>query len=239
MDDLSSLKTSFPLSPCPSAPSASVLSPNPEGPTSSPSLVPVPATPIPLPVDHFTLPPVNSSDDYLCSRDLILFWLHSPGFSTAHNNSMLITDAHNAMARQFWEGQLRISLKDGSVWFLFENMGSTFYGKGFEMLQLLEDNFCPSSISNTYITLFTLFNTTQGDKMGLHEFRAWFEGHMSVLSHSSVAIPLILQVILFLHALHSRTKISSHNPGPNKRTYQVRRSLPWWLTLSSWMSSLL
>ncbi len=83
-------------------------------------------------------------------------------------------------------------------------MGSTFYNKGFKMIHLLEDNFHPDSISNTFTTLLALVNNTQGNKEGLHEFRAQFDGHVSLLSHSSVTIPLILQVMLFLRALHSR-----------------------------------
>jgi hypothetical protein len=89
----------------------------------------------------------------------------------------------------------------GPVQFLFENTGFTFYGKGFEMLQVL--HFCPSSISNTFATLLALFNTTQGEKEGLHEFRSHFEGNLAALSQSSVAIPPIPQVMFFLQALHS------------------------------------
>ncbi len=61
-------------------------------------------------------------------------------------------DGRNALGSQFWEGQLCMSLKDGSVCFLFENTGtgSTFYGKGFEMLRVLEENFCLSNIPNIY-----------------------------------------------------------------------------------------
>ena len=44
-------------------------------------------SPIPLPVDKFTLPPIKSGEDYLKLRDLILFWLRSPGFSMARNDS--------------------------------------------------------------------------------------------------------------------------------------------------------
>jgi hypothetical protein len=74
------------------------------------------------------------------------------------------------------------------------------------MLQVLEDNFRPSSISNTFTfsTLLSLFNDRQSDKEGIHEFRSRFEGHFSALSRSSVAIPPILQVMLFLRVLHSR-----------------------------------
>jgi hypothetical protein len=92
-DDQSPFTMSSPLPPCPLAPSAHGLSPHPEGPPPSPSLVPVLATPIPLPVDHFTLPPIDSSNNYLCFHDLILFWLCSPSFSIACDESLLITDS--------------------------------------------------------------------------------------------------------------------------------------------------
>jgi hypothetical protein len=53
----------------------------------------------------------------------------------------------NALASQFWEGQIRTASKDGGdARFLFENTGSTYYDKGFEMLQVLEDHYHPSSI---------------------------------------------------------------------------------------------
>jgi hypothetical protein len=99
-----------------------------------------------------------------------------------------------------------MALKDDPARFLFENTGSTFYDKGFEMLQVLEDNFHPSSISNTFTTLLSLFNDRQSDKdkEGIHKFRSRFEGHLSALSCSSVSIPHILQVMLFMRALHSR-----------------------------------
>ncbi len=71
------------------------------------------------------------------------------------------------------------------------------------MIQVLKDNFRPSSISNSFTTLRALFNDTQGNKEGIHEFWSWFESHLGTLSRSSVAIPPILQVMLFLHAMHS------------------------------------
>jgi hypothetical protein len=81
-------------------------------------------------------------------------------------------------------------LKDGGdARFLFENTGSTYYDKGFEMLQVLKNHYCPSSISNTFTTLLSLFNDKQSDTEGVHEFCSCFEGNISVLSHSSVAIP--------------------------------------------------
>jgi hypothetical protein len=158
---------------------------------------------IPLPTDRFTHPPIKTGGDYLQTRDLVLFWLCSPGFSTACLDELLLMDARNALASQFWESQLQTALKDGPVRFLFKNMGSTFYGKGFEMLQVLEDHFHPSSISNSFTTLLALFNDTQGEKGSIHEFRSRFEGHMGALSCSLVAIPPILEVMLFLWGMHS------------------------------------
>ena len=72
------------------------------------------------------------------------------------------------------------------------------------MLQVLEDHYRPSSISNTFTTLLSLFNDKQGDAEVIHEFRSCFEGNLLILSHSSVAIPQILQVMLFLRAIHPR-----------------------------------
>jgi hypothetical protein len=88
------------------------------------------------------------------------------------------------------------------VHYLFENTNSNYFGKGFEMIQVLKDNFHPSSISNSFTTLLTLFNDTQGDKEGIHKVRSQFEGHLGALSRPSVAIPPILQVMLFLCAIH-------------------------------------
>ena len=54
-----------------------------------------PPDPIPLPVDRFTLPPIKTTDDYLAARDLIMYWLCRPGFSTARSDGALITDSTN------------------------------------------------------------------------------------------------------------------------------------------------
>ncbi len=159
--------------------------------------------PIPLPVNQFTLPSINLSDDYLAAQDLILYWLHRPSLSTVRSDAALITDLSNALASQFWEGQIRTALKDGPPRFLFENTGSAYFDKGFEMLQVLEDNFCPSSISNTFTTLLSLFNDRQSNMEGIHEFCLQSEGNLLALSRSLVAIPQILQVMLFLRAIHS------------------------------------
>ncbi len=92
----------------------------------------------------------------------------------ARSDELLLTDARNALASQFLEGQLWTALKDWPAHFLFKNTGSTFYGKGIEMLQVLEDHFCPSLISYSFTTLLTLFNNTQGEKESIHEFHSRF-----------------------------------------------------------------
>jgi hypothetical protein len=123
--------------------------------------MPSPA-PIPLPIDRFTLPVIKNVTENLAACDLILYWLRRPGFSTARSDSVLITDSTNALASQFWEGQIRTALKDGGdARFLFENMGSAYYDKGFEMLQVLEDHYRPSYISNTFTTLILLVSSSQ------------------------------------------------------------------------------
>jgi hypothetical protein len=129
--------------------------------------------------------------------DPLPWLLHGP------YNSQLVTDDRKALVSQFWEGQLCTSLKDGTVCYLFENTGSTYFGKGFDMLQVLEDNFHPLSISNLCTTLLVLLNDTQGNKEGIHDFWLQFEGHLGALSWLLVNIPPILQVMLFLQAMHS------------------------------------
>jgi hypothetical protein len=119
-------------------------------------------------------------------------------------NTALITDSTNALAIQFWEGQLQTALKNGPARFLFKSTGSTYYDRGFKMLQVLEGNFHPSSVSNMFTTLLSLFNNKQSDKEGIHEFHSRFEGNLLALSRLLVTIPQIRQVMLFLHAIYPR-----------------------------------
>jgi hypothetical protein len=178
-------------------------------PTPSAAVVPVPAPlpapvgPTPLPIDRFTLPAIKSGRDYLQTRDLILFWLCSHGFSTGRSDSALITDTTNSLASQYWERQLRMAVQDGPVWHLFDNTGDSYYGCGFEMLASLEANFKPATFSHTFATLLSLVNDKQAEE-GIHEFQAHFEGHLHDMSWSAISIPPILQAMLFLWGLHPR-----------------------------------
>ncbi len=65
-----------------------------------PAPLPAPVGPTPLPVDRFTLPAINSGNDYLQTQELILFWLCSPGFSIGRPDSALITDTTNSLAEE-------------------------------------------------------------------------------------------------------------------------------------------
>ncbi len=124
------------------APSAAAM------PVSTP--LPAPVGPTPLPIDRFKLPPIKSGSDYLQTRDLILFQLCSPGFSTGHSDSALITDTTHSLASQYWEGQLWMVVQDGPVRFLFDNTGVLYFGHGFEMVAVLEAYFKPDTFSHAF-----------------------------------------------------------------------------------------
>ena len=71
----------------PGGPHPAMVGPKPPGgPPPLPPLGPHLEAPIPLLVVWFTLPPIKSGDDYFQYHDLILFWLHTPGFSTARDD---------------------------------------------------------------------------------------------------------------------------------------------------------
>jgi hypothetical protein len=98
-----------------------------------------------------------------------------------------------------------MAVQDGVVRFLFDNTGDLYFGHGFEMLAALEENFKPATFSHAFPTLLSLVNDKQAEE-GIHEFRARFEGHLHDMSRLTVSIPLVLQAMLFLWAVHPRYK---------------------------------
>ncbi len=130
-----------------------------------------------------------------------------PEFSTGHADNSLTTDAHNLEASRAWEGQLRAAVKDGTLKFLFENKGSLYHGRGFEMLATLMQHCRPNSVSNAFSSLLSLFNDVQGEAESIIEYRSRFDGLILELSRCKVTIPLFLMVMLFLRALHSRYSV--------------------------------
>jgi hypothetical protein len=109
-----------------------------------------------------------------------------------------------------------MAIRDGPFRFLFDHTGDLYYGRGFEMLAVLEANFCPNTFSHASATLLSLITNKQ-DEECIHEFRARFEGHLHNISwfmpHSSSHALLagtssLLQQpptnAWFLHFVHSR-----------------------------------
>ena len=83
---------------------------------------------------------------------------------------LLLTDSANNVASQYWEGELRVAVKNGGLHFIFENTGSRFYGKGFEMLAVLNQHCHPDSVTNAFTTCMSLFNDVQGESEPIVEF---------------------------------------------------------------------
>jgi hypothetical protein len=97
-----------------------------------------------------------------------------------------------------------MAVKDGSLWFLFNNKGMLYYGKGFEMLAALNQNCRPDTVANAFTTLMSLFNDVQGDSEPIMEFRSHFVGMVMDMTRCKIMIPPILLVMFFLCALHGR-----------------------------------
>ena len=116
---------------------------------------------------------------------------------------ILVISATNLETSRFWEGQIRVTIQDGLLRFLFKNKGSLYHGKGSEMLVALDQNFHPDTVANTCTTLMSLFNNIQGELEPVLEFCSCFDGMVMDMACSKFILPLILLIMLFLCALHS------------------------------------
>ena len=186
----------------PSPPPPGVLTPAPA--PSSSQLVLSPTT-VPLwPSEPFKLPVIKDAKAYLDVHDMVLFYLCQHEYSTQHSDDALVTTPSNVMASLFWEGQIRNAVREGSLRFLFENKGTLYHGKGFEMLAVLDQHCRPDKIANAFSTLMSLFNDVQGPSEPVLEFCSQFDGMVLDMSRSKIFLPPILLVMLFLCTLHSR-----------------------------------
>ncbi len=88
--------------------------------------------------------------------------------------------------------------------FLFENKGSVYDGKGFEMLAALNRHCRPDTVANAFSTLMSLFNDSMGDSEDIIAFRSRFDGLINEMSWCKIVIPHLLVVMFFLRSLHSR-----------------------------------
>ena len=130
-----------------------------------------------------------------------------PEFSPGTIDGNLVTSPSNHEASRAWEGALRSAVKDGTLRFLFENKGSQYHGRGFEMLSTLMQHCRPDTVSNAFTSLLSMFNDVQGESESIIEFRSRFDGLNLELSRCKVLLPPILLVMLFLRALHTRYSV--------------------------------
>jgi hypothetical protein len=107
-------------------------------PVSSPPLVVTPLMAPLRPAEPIKLPALKDAKAYLDVYDIILYWLRQPEYSTQLlDESLLVTTPSNVEASLFWEGQIQAAVREGSLRFLFDNKGTLYHGKGFEMLAVL------------------------------------------------------------------------------------------------------
>ncbi len=145
---------------------------------------------------------IKDAKAYLDLQEIIQYHLCLLEYSTKRSDNALITDLYNLEASHFWEGQLHIAMRDGSLRFLFDNKGILFHRKGFEMLAALDQHCCSDTMSNAFTMLMSLFNDVQGDSEQILAFRSRFDGLIMDMARSKIILPPILLVMLFLCALH-------------------------------------
>jgi hypothetical protein len=169
----------------------------------SPHIPLVPAILLTTTTKVLKLDAIKDAKAFLDSLDIIEFYLRKPEFSSGLPGGALVTTPSNLKASRLWEGQLRLAVKDGDLWFLFENKGTLFNGCSFEMLAALTAYCHPDSIANAFSSLLSLFNEIQGEDEPILAFRSCFDGLILEMACCKVAIPPLLLIMLFLRVLHS------------------------------------
>jgi hypothetical protein len=198
----SNITMSF-LVPVPPIASPPALPPAPTGiPPAPQASAPAPAAGSFRSSESIKLPDIKDAKVYLDHHELIQYYLRFPNYSTQRSESLLITDVSNSEASQFWEGLIRTAIKDGSLYSLFNNKGTLYYGKGFEMLAALDQHCHPDTVANAFTTLMSLFNDVQGNSEPIMEFCSHFDGMVMDMTWCKSVISLILLVMFFLCALH-------------------------------------
>jgi len=112
-------------------------------------------------LEPFKLPVIKDSTAYLDVHDMIQYYLHQPKYATQHSDEALVTTPSNVIASLFWEGRIWNAVCEGSLRFLFDNKGTLYHGKGFEMLAVLDQHCRPDTIVNAFSMLMSLFNDVQ------------------------------------------------------------------------------
>jgi hypothetical protein len=164
-----------------------------------------------------------------------LFWLCCPSFSSGRLDADLITDTANSLVSQYWEGHLWMAIRDGLAWFLFDHTEDLYYGRGFEMLAILQANFCPDTFSHAFTTLLS-FVTNKQDKECIRGFWAHFEGHLQNISWSIVSIPPFFKPCSSCGHFILITKPSLTCLHQNRRTSPSLQLILLFLMQNTWMS---
>jgi hypothetical protein len=98
-----------------------------------------------------------------------------PEYLTKSLDNALVTGASNLEANPFQEGQLRVTVRDGFLHFLFENNGPVYHVKSFEMLAVLEQHCYPDTVSYAFTTLMSLFKNVQEVLEEVLQFFSWID----------------------------------------------------------------
>jgi hypothetical protein len=80
---------------------------------------------------------IKDAKAYLDALGIIKFYLRDPDFSPGLADDTLVTTSSNFEASQLWEGQLRLTVKDGKLQFLYKSKGDIDNGCRFKMLATL------------------------------------------------------------------------------------------------------
>ena len=200
-------------SPPPPAPPGVTIPAPPPPPPGVPTSAPAPSssqlvlspTGVPLrSLEPFKLPFIKDAKAYLDVHDIIQYYLRQPEYATQRSDNALVTTPSNVAASLFWEGQIWNAVCEGSLCFLFDNKGTLYHSKGFEMLAVLDQHCHPDTIVNAFSMLMSLFNNVQGLSESILEFCSQFDGMVLEMSRSKIFLPRIFLVMLFLRALHFR-----------------------------------
>ena len=125
-----------------------------------------------------------------------------PDFSSGFPDGLLVTTPSNSEASRIWEGQLRLAVKDGELYFLFENKSDIYNGHSFEMLAALNTYCCPDLVANAFSSFLSIFNKLQGDGEPILAFHSCFDGLIMEMACCKVAIPSLASITqsLFGHS---------------------------------------
>ena len=105
-----------------------------------------------------------------------------------------------------------MAVQDRPLHFLFENKGSMYEGKGFEMLAVFNWHCRPDLVANAFTTLMLLFKDSKG-KGASEEVMALcsqFNGMDNNMAHCKIFLPPTL-IVISSSALHPLTMMTSSN----------------------------